>query len=92
VADVIARSVRVTGYVQGVFFRAWTAEQARALDVVGWVCNAPDGSVEGHLEGEAGDVQKLIGRLHQGPPSAQVVQVSVEEAAPQGSDRFEVRH
>ena len=90
--DVIARNVRITGHVQGVFFRAWTAEQARALFVVGWVRNGPDGSVEGHLEGEAGDVQQLIEQLHRGPPSAQVAQVSVEEAVPEGSDHFEVRH
>jgi acylphosphatase len=88
----IARNVRVTGLVQGVFFRAWAAEQARMLGVAGWVRNAPDGSVEGYLEGEAGDVRQLIDRLRQGPPSAQVAQVSVEEAAPEGADRFEVRH
>jgi acylphosphatase len=92
VANLIARNVRVTGRVQGVFFRAWTAEQARELGVAGWVRNARDGSVEGHLEGEAGDVQHLIERLHQGPPSAQVGHISVEEAEPEGSGRFEVRH
>jgi acylphosphatase len=88
----IARHVRVTGRVQGVFFRAWTAEQARELGVTGWVRNARDGSVEGHFEGEAEDVQQLIERLHHGPPSARVAQVSVEDATPDGCDRFEVRH
>ena len=84
--------VRVTGRVQGVFFRAWTAEQARALGVAGWVRNAADGSVEGHVEGEEEAVRQLIDRLHQGPPSAQVAQVSVEETALEGRDRFEVHH
>jgi acylphosphatase len=84
--------VRVTGHVQGVFFRAWAAEQARALGVVGWVRNASDGSVEGHLEGEKSAVQQLIDLLHQGPPSARVAAVDVEVAEPEGSDRFEVRH
>ena len=88
----IARNVRVTGLVQGVFFRAWTAEQARALGVAGWVRNAADGSVEGHLEGEESAVQQLIGLLHRGPPSAQVAQVAVEKATPEGTSRFEVRH
>ena len=37
-------------------------------------------------------VQQLIQLLHRGPPSAQVAQVSVEEATPEGSERFEVRH
>ena len=61
----VALHVRVTGLVQGVFFRAWTAEQARAFDVTGWVRNAPDGSVEGHMEGEKVAVQQLIDLLHQ---------------------------
>ena len=47
-----ARHVLVTGRVQGVFFRAWTDEQAQRLHVNGWVRNCPDGSVEVHLEGE----------------------------------------
>ena len=88
----VALHVRVSGQVQGVFFRAWTAERARELGVNGWVRNAPDGRVEGHLEGDKSAVQQLIDQLHQGPPSAQVAGIDVEVAEPEGSDRFEVRH
>ena len=88
----VALHVRVTGLVQGVFFRAWTAEQARKLGVTGWVRNAPDGSVEAHLQGEKWPVQQLIDLLHRGPPSARVEQVMVEEAEAGGADGFEVRH
>ena len=88
----IACKVRAIGRVQGVFFRAWAAEQARALGVVGWIRNAPDGSVEAHLEGDKHAVQQLIDQLHQGPPSAEVAAVEVEIADPEGSDRFDVRH
>jgi acylphosphatase len=88
----IARHVRVTGLVQGVFFRAWMAEEARALGVTGWVRNASDGSVEAHLEGDKWSIQQLVDYLHRGPPSAQVTRVTVEEAKPEGADRFEVRH
>jgi len=88
----IARHVRVTGLVQGVFFRAWTGEQAQQLGVSGWVRNAPDGSVEAHVEGEKWSVQQLVDLLHRGPPSAQVAKVTVEEAEPEGADRFEIRH
>jgi acylphosphatase len=90
--SVIARHVRVSGLVQGVFFRAWAAEEARALGVAGWVRNATDGSVEAHLEGEQWAVQQLVELLHQGPPSAQVAQVDVEDAESERTDRFEVRH
>ena len=88
----VARHVRVTGLVQGVFFRGWAAEQARTLGVAGWVRNDPDGSVEGYLEGDEGQVQQLIDQLHHGPPSAHVAQVAVEEVTPEGADRFDVRH
>jgi acylphosphatase len=88
----VALHVRVTGRVQGVFFRAWAAERARALGVRGWVRNAPDGSVEGHLEGDKAAVQLLVDLLHQGPPSAQVSKVDVEVADPEDADGFEVRH
>ena len=87
----VALHVRVAGLVQGVFFRAWTAEQARALGVSGWVRNASDGSVEGHLEGDKGAVHELVGLLRTGPPSARVATVDVEVTKPEGSDRFDVR-
>jgi acylphosphatase len=88
----VARHVRVTGQVQGVFFRAWTVEQAKMLGVTGWVRNAPDGSVEAHLQGEKWPVQRLIELLHRGPPSAKVDQVEVEDRELGPALLFEVRH
>jgi acylphosphatase len=87
-----ARRVRVTGRVQGVFFRAWTQQQARELGVGGWVRNAADGSVEAHLEGDEAAVKALIQRLNEGPPAAVVDAVAVEEVRPNGLSSFEVRH
>jgi acylphosphatase len=78
--------------VQGVFFRAWTQQQARDLGVTGWVRNASDGSVEAHLEGDEAAIKALVDRLHRGPPSAEVEDVEVEEVSAEGLDRFEVRH
>ena len=87
----VGRHVRVTGRVQGVFFRGWTHDQANELGVTGWVRNCPDGSVEAHLSGEESAVQELIDRLHGGPPAAVVSQVDVTELEPQAGERFEVR-
>ena len=87
----IARHVEVSGRVQGVFFRAWTEEQAARLKVNGWVRNCPDGSVEAHLEGEEGSVNWLIDLIGDGPPSARVANVRVRDAELEGSSRFEVR-
>ena len=88
----IARRVIVTGQVQGVFFRAWTKEQAETLGISGWVRNCPDGSVEAQVEGPEAAVEQMIERMRDGPPHAQVDHLSVEETTPESSDRFEIRH
>jgi acylphosphatase len=88
----IARRVRVTGDVQGVFFRVWTQDQARGLGVSGWIRNASDGSVKAHVEGEEVAVEQLIDRIREGPPGASVEDVQVQETAVESLERFEVRH
>jgi acylphosphatase len=75
----IGRRVRIHGRVQGVFFRAWTIEQARALGVVGWVRNRLDGSVEMLAVGAPQAVEALIARCRQGPPAARVQSLEVEQ-------------
>jgi len=45
----IAVHVRVSGRVQGVFYRAFTQDRAKALGVNGWVRNIPGGGVEAVL-------------------------------------------
>jgi acylphosphatase len=88
----VARTVRVSGLVQGVFFRAWTCEEARRLRLAGWVRNCADGKVEARIEGEADGVERMIALLNDGPPQAQVSHVEVSEAALEGLSGFEVRH
>jgi acylphosphatase len=87
----VSRQVRVTGRVQGVFFRAWTRDQARKLDVGGWVRNLGDGSVEALVVGEQSRVDELIRLLGQGPHRARVDEVTVTEAAAGDSGTFEIR-
>jgi acylphosphatase len=88
----VARHVRVYGLVQGVFFRAWTCEQAREIGVAGWVRNCADGSVAAHAEGEQAAVEQLIERMRQGPAAAHVDNLDVREAATENLGHFEVRH
>ena len=90
--SLIARNVRVTGRVQGVFFRAWTRDQAKTHDVRGWIRNCADGSVEGHLEGEEMAVRWLIDLIYDGPGGARVDRVDAHEADVVGFSDFEVRH
>ena len=88
----VAKRLRLTGRVQGVFFRAWAQGQARELGVSGWIRNCPDGSVEAQLTGEEQAVARMIERMRQGPSNARVEDMSIEDAEPESLGRFEVRH
>ena len=74
--------VRITGRVQGVNFRGWTRDEAARLGLDGWVRNEADGSVRALLAGPRAKLDAMIERLHEGPPSARVVNVVVEVADP----------
>ncbi|MGQ0428334.1 MAG: acylphosphatase [Gammaproteobacteria bacterium] len=77
-----ARRVRVRGRVQGVFFRASTAEVANQLALCGRAENLPDGSVLVTAAGGAEALGRLVAWLHRGPPMASVESVEVEEMDP----------
>jgi acylphosphatase len=71
-AGIEARRYRVTGRVQGVFFRASTARVAESLGVRGHARNLPDGSVEVLAIGPAAPLAELEAFLRRGPPRAVV--------------------
>ena len=75
----IGRRIRIFGTVQGVFFRAWTVQQAQLIGIKGWVRNRLDGTVEVEAWGEEGAVARLIESLGQGPSNASVDRIGVEE-------------
>jgi len=74
----IARRCRVTGRVQGVFYRASTRERALMLGVAGYARNLPDGSVEVLACGDPAAVDALCEWLWEGPPMAEVSGVDIE--------------
>jgi acylphosphatase len=83
----MSRRLRVTGRVQGVWFRGWTVDQAEALGLDGWVRNRRDGSVEILVSGADEAIDELIRRCRQGPSAARVERVEVEasdETPPEG--------
>jgi len=88
----IARLVSVTGRVQGVFFRAWTKEQADQLGLAGWVRNCPDGSVEALISGDAAAITAMIERMRRGPPDAAVEGLTEEPDDRCVDEEFVVRH
>ena len=82
------RRFRVTGRVQGVFFRASTQTAARDLGLTGYARNLADGSVEVLACGATTALDALERWLHDGPPMARVDDVSAGEAPWQEFDRF----
>jgi acylphosphatase len=75
-SDLASLQATVYGYVQGVFFRAFVAQQAKELNLTGYVRNLRGGGeVEVVAEGERKKLEKLIARLKVGPPAARVERV-----------------
>jgi acylphosphatase len=83
--------LRIHGRVQGVWYRAWSAETARGLGLRGWVRNRVDGTVEMLVHGETAKVDRMIERCREGPPAARVDRVDVEESAETPPEGFETR-
>jgi acylphosphatase len=74
--------VRITGRVQGVWFRGWTVDEASRLKLDGWVRNRRDGAVEALFSGPAQAVDRMIAACRRGPPAASVDDVTVSPADP----------
>lgn len=80
--------VRIEGKVQGVWYRAWTAQEANRLGVAGWVRNRRDGSVEAVFSGNSDVVDAMIEACRAGPPMARVTELHVEETDSPANDGF----
>ncbi len=83
--------VVISGRVQGVWFRAWTCEEARRRDLHGWVLNRRDGAVEAVFQGDDGQVDDMLEACWQGPPHAMVVDVAVQPEDEPVEPGFHVR-
>ena len=82
--------VTVSGRVQGVFFRASCAEEARRREVAGWIRNASDGRVEAAFEGLDADVDALVTWCRHGPRGAHVERIEVVAEPLTGENGFRI--
>ena len=81
----------ISGRVQGVSYRAWTAQQARVARLRGYVRNLDDGRVETVIEGEPDLLHALLDACYDGPPAACVEHIEVIEGSREGSfNRFDI--
>ena len=84
----VAVRVEIRGRVQGVWYRAWTAQEAQARGLRGWVRNRRDGSVEALFIGPQDKVDSMVEACREGPPAARVDSVQRFAARDDGEAGF----
>ena len=82
--------IKITGRVQGVWYRGSRQKQARGLNLTGFTRNVKDGSVYAEAEGEESILNELIDWCKKGPELAIVERVEVEEGAIVGYSSFDI--
>ena len=80
----VARKLLIRGEVQGVGYRFFAQRAAARHQVVGYVRNCPDGSVEAFVEGPASSVEAFKQDLATGPQWAVVDQMEEINLDPTG--------
>ena len=71
--------LRITGKVQGVWYRASAKDQALSLGLKGKVWNEPDGAVGVLVQGDDDQIKRFIEWCKEGPMLAEVNEVIVSE-------------
>jgi acylphosphatase len=71
--------VLIRGRVQGVGYRAWTADAAEARALEGFVRNRRDGAVEAVFAGAPAIVEEMLEACRRGPPGARVTDIERTE-------------
>ena len=83
--SVVARRLVIRGRVHGVGYRDAAVQSAFVIEVVGWVRNRNDGTVEAFVQGSPDAVARYLEWARQGPPLARVTEVEVVDAKPDAS-------
>jgi acylphosphatase len=73
--------LKISGRVQGVYYRASALQEAQKLGLVGWVMNCADGSVEALAEGEKSKLEQFIAWCQRGPEGARITGIDTRWAA-----------
>ena len=84
----ICRRSFIAGRVQGVFYRATAADQARELGIDGYARNLPDGRVEVLACGDATAVEAFTRWLWVGSSASKVTAVEVQAVEPAEAERI----
>jgi acylphosphatase len=79
--NLIARTYRVQGRVQGVGFRYFVKQNADALGVRGFVRNEDDGSVFVYAVADSETIDRMAAAVRNGPRFSEVRGVEEKEAS-----------
>ena len=82
--------IKVTGKVQGVFYRKSAKEEADKLGIKGNVKNCDDESVEIIATGTQPQLDMLVEWCKQGPPRAEVEKVDTQDLSLQEFRNFSI--
>jgi acylphosphatase len=85
-------NIKVSGKVQGVYFRDTTKKEAKKSDICGFVRNEMDGSVYIEAEGEIINLEGFMDWCKKGPAAAKVTGIQIEESAMKGFKDFEIKY
>ena len=84
--------VLISGTVTGVFFRKFVSDNAKSLDIKGWVKN-DENKVEAVLEGKDMKVDELVKLCRRGPPGASITKFDAKKETYKAEfSNFEVKY
>lgn len=72
-------NIKISGFVQGVFFRVSAKEKAEKLRIKGFARNEEDGSVYIEAEGDKDSLDKFLAWCNDGSEAATVEKIEVTE-------------
>ena len=85
-------NIKISGRVQGVFFRSGTKNKARDLDLVGFVRNEPDDSVYIEVEGEKEKLNQFVGFCKSGPDHAEISDLNIQDGELKNFKNFKIEY
>lgn len=83
-------NIKITGKVQGVFFRVSTKAVADQMGIKGLVKNEKDGSVYIEAEGDVTILEMFVEWCNEGPEKAKVENVTIVDGEIKNYRNFEV--
>jgi acylphosphatase len=83
--------LRIEGFVQAVGYRHFVMEEARKLNLDGWIRNRSDGTVEALASGSTKAVEAFVAVCMRGPPGSTVTNVELHKSEPPEEKGFHRR-